>query len=76
MEEKKVKFSFFQSAICGQRNELVYWVFQKGRILPVAIIQVFPGITGISIFKGRKSDFYAEKREEIKKSLEQFYGCS
>lgn len=60
-------FVFKQSKRAERKNKIVYWVFQKGKILPVAIIEERPMFISVSIFRGDKNIFY-----NIKEAYEKF----
>ena len=64
-------FIFKQSLLAARRSELAYWVFQKNKFFPIAIIQETPILLEISRFRGNK-----EMDKIIIEAYKKFLGCS
>lgn len=64
-------FIFKQSLVAARRSELAYWVFQKNKFFPIAIIHETPKLLEISRFRGNK-----EMDKNIIEAYKKFLGCS
>lgn len=65
---KNFRFVFVQRTFGCENLEFI--VFQKGKILPVATVEVTPSKANISCFDEEKKDI-----AEIQKAFQQFSGC-
>lgn len=65
---KNFRFVFVQRTFGSENLEFI--VFQKGKILPVATIEVTPLTVNISCFDEEKKDM-----SEIQKAFQKFSGC-
>lgn len=71
--KEKYNFSFCyiqRTALGFNAGNLGFWVFQKGKILPVATIELTPCI-------GRVNNFRLDETEmkEMKEDFKRFSGC-
>lgn len=70
MKKSKNLYLFVPSEICCRaRNYTVYWVFKRGRILPVALLKHTDKNTEVCSFKGIDD-------KDIQSTFKQIYGCS
>lgn len=70
--EKEFTFSFIQRPLsCWDIGTLGFWAFQKGKILPVALIELTPLTVVVSDFKGEEAEM-----QKLKEAFKQFSGCS
>lgn len=73
MKEKKRNFLFFESAVAAWNGEMKFWVFQEGKIFPVACLQEVPGGTIVYTLRRRRC---GEFSDEIMKNYRMMYGGS
>lgn len=70
MKEKKRNFLFFESAVAAWNGKMKFWVFQEGKIFPVACLQEVPGRTIVYTLRRK----YDEFSNEIMKNYRMMYG--
>lgn len=68
MKKGKFRFVFIQSTF--NMENLKFWVFRKGKILPVALVEVSKAKVKVNCFDEEKKEIH-----EIKESFQQFSGC-
>ena len=53
-------------------ENLGFWVFRKGKILPVATVEITPYNMRVNMFRDKDKDV----EDKLKKDFEEFSGCS
>lgn len=66
MEKNNFRFSFMQQ----YKDNSSFWVFRKGKILPVATVEITPCKARVNMLSNK------EKRNDIEDEFERFSGCS
>lgn len=73
--EKKFKFSFIEQfprlKYWLDTDNLEFYVFQRGKILPVAFIELTPYTVQVNNFRLTEAEM-----QDLKEEFKQFSGCS
>lgn len=70
MKKREFKFSFMQRKEYSEN--LRFWVFKKGKILPVAIVELTPYNVRVNMFNDKDMNM----KDKIETAFEKFSGCS